>query len=566
MCINLAPSMKEPQTAEDIRRQELQTHRLILVIGSVLFPLMGITYLIEDPSAEVYLPFRFSFASALLALVYFSYRSERLRKHLWMFIYSVAYIGTIFVVYLLYKNNLSTLFILGLTVMMFSVSIIFRTPQHLALYFLSILTVTACTSFFVSSPEVNPVVPIVSISIVSLMGFVVTSFRLTLLRLLTKSSEEAQALVKLRGDFLANMSHEIRTPMNGVIGMTDLLLETKLDEEQKELAQTVQYSANSLLSIINDILDLSKFEAGKLELAPTVFSLQELIEQLERVLSIHIEKKNITFVSNLASGVPHSVIGDPHRLQQILINLIGNAIKFTPENGSISLNIINEESQSEALTLRFIVTDTGIGISEENQKAVFDAFTQADSTTTRKYGGTGLGLTIAANLVGLMGGEISVRSQPGLGTAMQFTANLLPTTEKEEQLRATVRVEEQLTRKLHILVAEDNVVNQRLIAKILQKAGHEVSVVDDGLQAVQYANEQSFDLILMDIQMPKMGGEQATQEIRSQEKDAHIPIIALTAHAMQGDKEKFLSVGLDGYVSKPIKREDLFREIEKVLL
>ncbi len=376
--------------------------------------------------------------------------------------------------------------------------------------------------------------------------------------------EQAQEANRLKSEFLANMSHEIRTPMNGILGMCALGLEAATPAEQRECFEVVHASAKSLLSLLNDILDFSKIEAGRLELDPSPFSLPSCMQDAVSTMCAAAEKKGLRMNWHVAPEIPAVLVGDESRLRQVILNLIGNAIKFT-ESGSVTFGARLASDIGPLPLIEFSVRDTGPGIAPDQQPLIFEAFRQGDGSTARKYGGTGLGLTISARIVKLMGGKIWVDSRPGAGSTFSFTAYF--GSAAALQLPEPVARPVPDTRALAVLVAEDNAVNQKLASRLLEKRGHRVAVAADGLHALELYDAGAFDLILMDIQMPGMDGFEATAAIREREyrNGRRTPIIAMTAHAETGYAERCRAADMDGYVIKPFDPGRLFAAIQDAM-
>ncbi len=367
-----------------------------------------------------------------------------------------------------------------------------------------------------------------------------------------QARQRAEAADRAKSELLAVVSHELRTPMGAVISMSELLLGSSLDDTQRLYAETMQQSARSLLTVLNDLLDFSKLEAGQFQLEREGFDLWGLVKGVGNELQARAGEKGLAGGAHIGMSCPRFVKGDAGRLRQILGNLVDNAIKFTAE-GSVHLHLNGVEADGR-LTLRFDVIDTGIGLGELQKDRLFQAYVQVDRVQTRKYGGTGLGLSIARRLVELMGGEIGCESLPGQGSLFWFT---VPTERAAPSAMSGTEGARALTG--HVLVVEDNAVNRMLIGAYLEEFGLTHDMAESGARAMQMLSARAYDLVLMDIMMPEIDGVETTKRIRKLDGPmAEVPIVALTAHAMKGDREDYLAAGMDGYVSKPIRGRELY--------
>jgi len=412
----------------------------------------------------------------------------------------------------------------------------------------------------------NALIALLLLSGATLCWFITRQFRnrTLLINQLNDSEQKSRAALSIKENFLANMSHEIRTPLNSILGFTTLVLRQNINPQSKHYITSIQQAGDNLLAIINDILDISKIEAGMMRIVNKPFSIRGLLHSVEVLFAERVRAKGLKYQTLIDDHVPDTLIGDATRLTQIMVNLLGNALKFS-EKGLLKVCVSAASADEHSIRLKFQVADEGIGIKNEKLERIFDRFNQVDDSITRNYGGTGLGLSIVKDLLEIQKGTIQVESKEGAGTTFIFEIPYLISEHQaeDESVRNKIPETEWIKRAVHILIVDDNVMNQDLMANVLDYWGFTFEIASNGKEAVEYVKANHFDLILMDIQMPEMDGYSATVQIRKELK-SEIPIIAMTAHAMSGEREKCITLGMNDYISKPVNEQELLQLIDKV--
>jgi signal transduction histidine kinase len=545
----------------------IKNYRLIAFACGFALLAFGVVRAFTQPEGQDPILERFALVAACLTYGALTFIDSPVRRHPFTSMSLLTTIVIFFNMHLANLTNYSVNSCFAILLVTFAASLILRTRASLLLFQITTVCLTAAFMLTAKNPEMSPVFFLAVLITVCVFTYISQNFRMTMEDNLRLAESRALQAAEARSRFLANMSHEIRTPMNGVIGMTQLLGETQLDENQRNYLETIRVSGESLLGVINDILDFSKVDAGKIILDRHQFDLFACIKSATDIVRQSCYEKGLDLHCLIDPSVPQWVDGDANRVRQVVVNLLNNAIKFT-NDGKVTLHA-GGRLKGKRYWFKCSVTDTGIGIEASAIPNLFKPFSQADTSTTREFGGTGLGLSIVQHLIDLMQGKLSVTSQPGKGSTFEFQIPLLnpifesATLELAALENTTPAAEPVLREHLRVLLAEDNLVNQRVASKILENNGHTVELANNGSEALSAMREQDYDLVLMDIQMPELSGLEVTEKIRAEGNTC--PIIAVTANAFEEDRAACFAAGMNAYVSKPLRKGALDSAIEQAL-